>query len=85
MPARMLAAAMCRALIEEPHSRLTVWAGTVRGMPVMIAALRAMFMACSRVWLTQPQMTSSTSAGSRPGLRSNRACMTAADRFSART
>src|SRR5690554_2544479 len=81
----MLAAAICSAVMEEPHRRLTVWAGTLRGIPVMIAALRAMFMDCSRVWLTQPQITSSTSLGSSPALRVNSDCITAAERFSART
>ena len=71
--------------MEEPQSRLTVCAATVRGIPASIAALRAIFMPCSSVWLTQPQITSSVSAIFQAGLRTISAFINSAESFSART
>src|SRR5574344_487163 len=80
----MACTAVCRALMEEPHRRLTVCALLVCGMRVSKEAMRAMFQPCSRVWLTQPQMTSSTSAGLMAALRASRLSIRWADMFSAR-
>ncbi len=71
--------------MEEPHRRLTVWALAVWGMAVSSEANRAMLKPCSRVCCTQPQITSSISAGSTWGLRWSRALIMAAERVSART
>ncbi len=46
--------------------------------------LRAIFRPCSRVWLTQPQITSSTSLVSN-WLRATKARTNSADKLSART
>jgi hypothetical protein len=48
----------------EPHWRLTEVPVTVTGKPAIRAAVRAMFMPCSPVCVTQPMITSSTWAGS---------------------
>ncbi len=65
---------LCSAVIEEPHRRLTVCAGTERGIPVMIAAQYS--------WIAQALVNTAsdhivTSDGSKLALRSNSACMTA--------
>ena len=78
-------AALCRACMEEPHRRLTVCAALVRGRPASMEMLRAMFIACSLVWFTQPQITSSVSSMFQLGLRSISAWISSADSFSART
>ena len=78
-------AAVCNAAIEEPHKRFTVCAATVCGITLNKAAFRATLKPCSRVWLTQPQITSSTWAGLSSGFRAKRPSITAADKFSART
>ncbi len=64
-PARIACAASITALSPEPHTLLTVTAGTVAGMPARIAACRA------GAWPTPPcktfpMMTSWTSPGSIP-------------------
>src|SRR5690606_23847190 len=53
-------------------------------MRVSSEAMRAMFQPCSRVWLTQPQITSSTSAGSIFELRASTPSISCADMVSAR-
>ena len=60
------AAAKCTACWDEPHWRSTVTPGTDSGQPAPSTALRAMSKVCSPTWLTQPQITSSTTAGSIP-------------------
>ncbi|CRQ14432.1 Uncharacterised protein [Enterobacter cloacae] len=84
LPVWIAWAAVCSALIDEPHRRLTVCAALVCGIWVISDAMRAMFQPCSRVWLTQPQITSSTSAGSTFGLRSSSLLIRCADMVSAR-
>ncbi len=84
LPDWMACTAVCRALMEEPHRRLTVWPALVWGIWVISDAMRAMFQPCSRVWFTQPQITSSTSAGSTLGLRSSSLLIRWADMVSAR-
>ena len=78
------AAAVCSACIDEPHRRLTVWPPAVFGISANRPILRPMFRPCSRVWLTQPQMMSSTSRGSK-SLRSTKARTNSAEMLSART
>src|SRR5499427_8504834 len=73
------AAAKCTDCCDEPHCRSTVTPGTLSGQPAASTALRAMSNVCSPNWLTQPQITSSTRAGSVPE-RSASACSTCADR-----
>ncbi len=85
LPVMIACAAVCSALMEEPHRRLTVCAALVCGIGVISDAMRAMFQPCSRVWFTQPQITSSTSAGSIFGLRASTPVIRLADRVSART
>src|SRR5580704_1123576 len=73
------AAAKCTDCWLDPHCRSTVTPGTLSGQPAASTALRAMSNVCSPNWLTQPQITSSTTAGSVPE-RSASACSTCADR-----
>ena len=61
------AAAKCTACCDEPHWRSSVMPTTDSGQPAANTALRATLAACSPVWLTHPQITSSTSAGSIAG------------------
>ena len=84
-PVMICAAAACSACMDEPHSRFTVWPATWCGRPASSSALRPMFMPCSSVWFTQPQITSSTSFMSAAGLRLNSALISSADSTSART
>src|SRR5690554_3386755 len=70
--------------MDEPHKRLIVCAPLVCGIWVSKDAIRAMFQPCSRVWLTQPQITSSTSAGLIFSLRFNKLLIKCADISSAR-
>ena len=58
-------AAKCADCWELPHWRSTLVAGTDSGNPAASTALRPMFRPCSPTCMTQPMMTSSTSAGSR--------------------
>ena len=67
-PETMPAAAKWTACCEDPHWRSTVTPVTVSGKPADRAAVRAMSPVCSPAWVTQPQMTSSTSAGSTPAV-----------------
>ncbi len=80
----MACTAVCKALMDEPQRRLTVWPALVCGIRVISDAMRAMFQPCSRVWFTQPQITSSTSAGSIFGLRASTPSIRCADMVSAR-
>jgi len=48
----------------DPHWRSTVVPQTLSGKPAARAALRPTLIACSPTWVTQPMITSSTSAGS---------------------
>src|SRR5271165_2094016 len=73
------AAAKCTDCWLDPHCRSTVTPGTLSGQPAASTALRAMSNVCSPNWLTQPQITSSTTAGSVPE-RSASARSTCADR-----
>jgi hypothetical protein len=73
------AAAKCTDCWLDPHWRSTVTPGTLSGQPAASTALRAMSKVCSPNWLTQPQITSSTAAGSMPE-RSASARSTCADR-----
>src|SRR5687768_129668 len=57
---------------------------TVSGQPAARGALRPMLNVCSPTWLTQPQKTSSTTAGSIPD-RSASAVRTCAERSTACT
>src|ERR1700730_18144783 len=59
-------AAKLTACWPEPQKRLIVVPGTSMGKPAIKAPARAMFTPSSRVWVTQPATTSSTSAGSTP-------------------
>ena len=57
-------AAKCSACWEEPHWRSIVVAGTDSGQPAASTALRPTLSDCSETCMTQPMITSSTSAGS---------------------
>ena len=74
-----VAAAKWMACCDEPHWRSTEVAGTLSGRLEARTALRAMLMACSPTWPTQPRITSSIRAGSAP-LRATRASSTVAAR-----
>src|SRR3712207_7861035 len=78
------AAAKATACWEDPHWRSIVVPGTDSGQPAARTALRPMLNVCSPTWLTQPQNTSSTTAGSMPD-RSASAFSTCADRSTAWT
>ena len=75
-PAITPCAAKCSACCDDPHCRSIDVPGTVSGNPAASAALRPMLSAWSPTCMTQPMITSSTSAGSR-SLRSTsaRACV----------
>ena len=67
-PATRPAAAKCHGLLGR--AALPVDAscpGTDSGQPAASTALRPMLNVCSPTWDTQPQITSSTTAGSMPG------------------
>src|SRR3954463_10279178 len=83
-PLITVAAAKATACWEEPHCRSIVVPGTVSGQPAASGALRPMLKVCSPTWLTQPQNTSSTIAGSMPD-RSASAVRTCAERSTACT
>ncbi len=51
---------------EEPHWVSTVVAAVSRGRPAASQAVRPMLNACSPIWLTQPDTSCSTAAGSIP-------------------
>ena len=57
-------AAKCSACCDEPHWRSTEVPGTDSGSLDAKIAFRAILLACSPTWLTQPMMTSSIMAGS---------------------
>src|SRR6516164_7962377 len=59
-------AAKSRACWLEPQARLTVVPGMLSGQSAASTANRAMLLDWSPIWDTQPQMTSSTRAGSSP-------------------
>ena len=79
-----VAAAKATACWDEPHCRSIVVPGTDSGQPAASGALRPMLKVCSPTWLTQPQKTSSTTAGSMPD-RSASAVSTCAERSTACT
>src|ERR1700710_353311 len=83
-PLITVAAAKATACWEEPHWRSMVVPGTDSGQPAASGALRPMLKVCSPTWLTQPQKTSSTTAGSMP-VRSASAWSTMAERSTACT
>ena len=64
---------------DEPHWRSMVVEGTDSGNPADSTALRPMFSDWAPTCMTQPMMTSSTRAGSRP-LRSTSALRVSAAR-----
>ena len=64
---------------DDPHCRSIVVPGTVSGQPAPSTALRPMFRPWLPTCMTQPMITSSTSAGSR-SLRSTSAFSTSAAR-----
>ncbi len=67
-PDQIAAAALKFVCIEEPHCRSTVVPQTVSGQPATRGTMRPMFQPCSPIWVTQPNCTSSISAGSAPVL-----------------
>mmetsp|Transcript_471 Transcript_471/g.842 ORF Transcript_471/g.842 Transcript_471/m.842 type:complete len:385 (-) Transcript_471:73-1227(-) len=73
-------AAKCSACCPEPHCRSTVTPGVVIGSFLDDnTTLRPTFALCAPTWLTQPKMTSSTRAPSKP-TRSTSASHTVAPR-----
>src|SRR5580692_8252544 len=66
----------------EPQARLTVVPGTDSGQPAASTAYRPILADWSPTWPTQPQITSSTTAGSMP-VRCASARSTSADRSAA--
>jgi len=62
-PSMISAAALAIAWAPEPHTRLTVMAGTSTGRPPPIAAWRAGFILLP-AWITLPMTTVPTAAGS---------------------
>ena len=75
---------MAMACSPDEQNRLTVTPGTSMGRPAWSQAFRPMFSPCSPSGKAQPMMTSSTSAGSKPGALSSAALMTNAARSSGR-
>src|SRR5277367_4061428 len=71
-----------RACWLEPQARLTVVPGIDSGQPAASTAYRPMLADWSPTWPTQPQITSSTIAGSMP-VRCASARSTSADRSAA--
>ena len=66
-PVSMVREPMIAASREEPHSRLTVVAGTLTGRPASRTAIRPTLRLSSPAWLAQPQTTSSIRSRSRAG------------------
>ncbi|MDT4849849.1 hypothetical protein FQZ97_839830 [compost metagenome] len=76
-PTRMRSAAICTAERPEAQKRLTVIPPTELGRPARMAPMRATFRPCCASGMAQPQITSSTAFGSRPGtwaMAERRAC-----------
>jgi hypothetical protein len=65
-PAITACAAKCSACCDDPHCRSTEVPGTLSGNLEASTAPRAMLVACSPAWPTQPMITSSIRAGSTP-------------------
>ena len=70
---------------DEPHSRLTVVAGTETGSPASSTAIRPTLRLSSPAPLALPQTTSPISAGSSAGVLASRPVSAAAARSSGRT
>src|SRR6266511_4155201 len=66
VPERTAWAAKCSACCDEPHCLSIVVAGTDSGKPADRTVTLPMFEAWGPTWPTQPQSTSSISAGSTP-------------------
>ena len=84
-PDSTLRLAIIAASRLDPHSRLTVVAGTDTGSPASRTAIRPTLRLSSPAWLAQPQTTSPISAGSRPGACSSTPLTAVAARSSGRT
>ena len=78
------AAAKWMVCWDEPHWRSTVVPGTDSGQPAASTAIRPTLPACWPTCCTQPQITSSTTAGSKP-FRATSAFSTWAERSTAWT
>ena len=69
----------------DPHSRLTVVAGTLTGSPASRAAIRPTLRLSSPAPLALPRTTSSMRSASRPGALASRPRSAVAARSSGRT
>ncbi len=78
-PTAIVWAADTIACTPVPHSRFTVNAGTSFGIPAFIATTRAMYMSSGAEWITLPNTTWSTCAGS-IAARSSAVCTAVAPR-----
>ena len=84
-PARMARAAVPKASMPEPHSRLMVAPGISKGKPANRLAMCATLRLSSPAWLTQPYKISVTACQSTLGLRAIKAFRGTAAKSSART
>src|SRR5713226_2710071 len=64
-PDEIAVAALKFVCMDEPHWRSTVVPHTDSGQPATSGTIRPRFQPCSPIWVTQPNWTSSISAGSR--------------------
>ena len=83
-PVRIRSAARAMDCSPEEQNRLIVIALVSTGRPARIAAARATFIPCSASGIAQPMITSSISAGSRPGTRAIASLIAAAPSSSGR-
>ena len=84
-PDSIVREAMIAASSEDPHSRLTVVAGTDVGRPASSSAIRPTLRLSSPAPLALPHTTSPILAGSSPGARSRTPRSATAARSSGRT
>ncbi len=83
-PVSIVREACIAASSDDPHSRLTVFAGTEVGRPASRTAIRPTLRLSSPAPLAQPQATSPISAGSSPSALPRRPVRAAAARSSGR-
>ncbi len=84
-PDSIVRAAMIAASSEDPHSRLTVAAGTETGSPASSTAIRPTLRFSSPAPLALPHTTSPIAAGSRSGAWASTPPSAVAARSSGRT
>ena len=83
-PAIILVAPMAMESMPEEQKRFTVAPETESGKPAFRVSIRATFMPCSASGKAHPKITSSISAGSKPGVLATTALITSVPMCSGR-